>query len=382
MQEPRKIVLILGNGFDLDLGLKTSYKDFWESEFCKCNCFPAPIINHLNQRWIDNREGVKWYDLENELMNYYKGLKEPQKGEDIFTKEEKELLADFSTYNYGCGFYYDRIETINSLIEKGALIAHKNQFGQYLVEERYDKKDCIKPAIERDKMALELIKRELCDYLKSIKRPEDNNDSTAAHVLSAMIRTAKAGDFVDIFSFNYTPIIYRGFHRFDVPVHYMHGNCESGSIIIGTRDDIEIVPEYSFLQKAMNGSFAPPDIVTPLKEADEIIIFGHSLGDNDRQYFAPFFKRQSDEVNPVKKDIVLFTRDESSQIELKRSMQKMTDGHLSSLYSINQPVIIKTAELATDLNNQKIYKSFLIKHGFSEDYSERSIGKLLQKTRK
>ncbi len=35
MSEPRKIVLILGNGFDLDLGLKTSYKDFWESEFCR-----------------------------------------------------------------------------------------------------------------------------------------------------------------------------------------------------------------------------------------------------------------------------------------------------------------------------------------------------------
>lgn len=30
-KEPKKIVLIIGNGFDLDLGLKTLYKDFWES---------------------------------------------------------------------------------------------------------------------------------------------------------------------------------------------------------------------------------------------------------------------------------------------------------------------------------------------------------------
>ena len=43
MAEPRKIVLILGNGFDLDLGLKTSYKDFWESEFCPKD-YPAPLI--------------------------------------------------------------------------------------------------------------------------------------------------------------------------------------------------------------------------------------------------------------------------------------------------------------------------------------------------
>lgn len=47
--EPKKIVLIIGNGFDLDLGLKTSYKDFWESKFCPCK-YPAPIIDHLNKQ--------------------------------------------------------------------------------------------------------------------------------------------------------------------------------------------------------------------------------------------------------------------------------------------------------------------------------------------
>lgn len=31
--EFRKIIFVLGNGFDMDLGLKTSYKDFWESKY-------------------------------------------------------------------------------------------------------------------------------------------------------------------------------------------------------------------------------------------------------------------------------------------------------------------------------------------------------------
>ena len=86
MAEPRKIVLILGNGFDLDLGLKTSYKDFWESEFCPKD-YPAPLIHHLNQRWPDNLDAVKWYDLENELLNYYKGLHNLKDGEDILTED-------------------------------------------------------------------------------------------------------------------------------------------------------------------------------------------------------------------------------------------------------------------------------------------------------
>ena len=94
MSEHRKIVLILGNGFDLDLGLKTSYKDFWESEFCPKD-YPAPLIHHLNQCWPDNRDAVKWYDLENELMEYYKGIANPSAVEDLITEEEKEFLTLF-----------------------------------------------------------------------------------------------------------------------------------------------------------------------------------------------------------------------------------------------------------------------------------------------
>ena len=40
---PKSIVLVLGNGFDLDIGLRTSYKDFWESDYCP-KSYPAPLI--------------------------------------------------------------------------------------------------------------------------------------------------------------------------------------------------------------------------------------------------------------------------------------------------------------------------------------------------
>lgn len=70
MEESReKVVLILGNGFDLDLGLKTTYKDFWESDDCPKD-YPAPLIRHLNDVWGDNLESVRWYDLENQLYEY------------------------------------------------------------------------------------------------------------------------------------------------------------------------------------------------------------------------------------------------------------------------------------------------------------------------
>ena len=128
MAEPRKIVLILGNGFDLDLGLKTSYKDFWESEFCPKD-YPAPLIHHLNQRWPDNLDAVKWCDLENELLNYYKSIPDPTKGQDIITEEERTLLEKFTAYGHACGWYNDQIDLVVSLVNKGVLSYNGNPLG-------------------------------------------------------------------------------------------------------------------------------------------------------------------------------------------------------------------------------------------------------------
>ena len=87
MSKPRKIVVVLGNGFDIDLGLKTSYKDFWESDYCPKD-YPAPLIRHLNQCWPGDLKSVGWYNLENELLSYYKSIRNPARVEDYITKED------------------------------------------------------------------------------------------------------------------------------------------------------------------------------------------------------------------------------------------------------------------------------------------------------
>jgi len=364
MEKTRKIVLILGNGFDLDLGLKTSYKDFWESEFCPKN-YPAPIIHHLNQCWPDNLEAVKWYDLENELLNYYKSIPDPSKGEDIITEEEKEFLKEFSAYGQACGWYKDKQDLIRSLIEKGVFFYNGNPLLQ--VHELY-KEDALESPIWRDRKAVSLIKEGLCKYLNTVGGP--NMESVAFHVLLALTKS-KQEDSVDIFTFNYTPVLLRGEEL--KGVHHMHGRCKEGKIIIGTRDDLNVKDEYDFLLKAMDDSFNPPDIVNALIEADEVIIFGHSLGENDRQYFAPFFLHQADYDNPHKKKITVFTRDDNSKIEIKRSLQKMTEGKLSALFSINQPHFIRTANMKED---KAVFYQFLIDHQTDKCFADEVIGKL------
>ena len=370
MAEPRKIVLILGNGFDLDLGLKTSYKDFWESEFCPRD-YPAPVIHHLNQRWPDSLEAVKWYDLENELLNYYKGLRNLKDGEDILTEDEKVFLKDFSSYGFACHWYDDKIDLLQSLVDKGVLFYRDRPIpaiGEHL------KEDALKSPIWRDRKALGLIKEGLYKYLKSIEKPVQESLSVAFHLLLSISKCVDAGDTVSIYTFNYTRVQMRGHSLKDVPVNYMHGSCEDGKIIVGTRDGTPIEPEYDFLQKIMDDSFNPPDIVSALNTTDEVIIFGHSLGENDRQYFELFFSQQANIDNHTKKAIFIFTRDDASKVDIKRALKSLTGDRLSMLMSINQPAIIRTGNLKAD---QRILYGFLVSHHTDEHYASEIIGKLL-----
>ncbi len=237
----------------------------------------------------------------------------------------------------------------------------------------------LQPTVWRDRKALELIKDGLYKYLKSIEKPIPESLSIAFHLLLSISKCVEAGNTVSIYTFNYTRIQMQGHNLRNVPVNYMHGSCEDGKIIVGTRDGTPMEPEYDFLQKVMDDSFNPPDIVSALNKTDEVIIFGHSLGENDRQYFEQFFSQQASIDNLKKKDIFIFTRDDTSKVEIKRAIKSLTGDRLSMLMSINQPAIIRTGNLKAD---QKLLYNFLVAHHTDEHYASEVIGKLLAKESK
>lgn len=373
MSEPRKIVLILGNGFDLDLGLKTSYKDFWESEFCPKD-YPAPLIHHLNCRWEDGLDAIKWYDLENELLKYYLGIHDPDKGVDFITEEELAFLKDFSSYGFACGWYDDKVDLLQSLVDKGVLFYREDPLPR-MWENR--KEECLKSPIWRDREALRLIKDGLCNYLSVLEFPRNASSTIAFQVLATLDEEARGGSFVNVYTFNYTRVQLNGKTPDYAQVHYLHGKCDDGKIIIGTRDDQNLNENYDFLQKSFDPAFNPPALVEDLKEADEIVIFGHSIGENDRQYFKAFFKQQTEYSHPKRKDITIFTLNDHSEIQIKRALEKMTDWNLSTLYGQNNIHIIKTRNLQED---QQLLFNFLVKHGKEVFRAREFVGSLQKKT--
>ena len=125
----------------------------------------------------------------------------------------------------------------------------------------------------------------------------------------------------------------------------------------------------------MDDSFRPPDILAALDKADEVIFFGHSLGENDRQYFEQFFTKQVGSDNLKEPYIFIFTRDSDSKVDIRRSLKSLTGDRLSLLYSTNQPIIIRTGELKED---QKLFFDFLVAHHTDRHYASEVIGKLIK----
>lgn len=84
-------VLIIGNGFDLNLGLKTSYKDFIDSEFFTRNLEDSslPLFKHL-----EDVNKTNWIDIEKELVNYSKSEVETY----AFLFEYKRLCEELKSY--------------------------------------------------------------------------------------------------------------------------------------------------------------------------------------------------------------------------------------------------------------------------------------------
>ena len=352
MKEPRKIVLIIGNGFDLDLGLKTSYKDFWESEFCPKD-YPAPLIRHLNNKWDEDLDSVRWYDLENELRTYAK----KEHKTDVINEEQCTYIRHHSDYELSLDSRFNGVDDIFIYLVEADIIQITGVFKSASIPYR---DDLLKPATWRDRKAVGLIKEGLCKYLASISKQPYFIHSVALGVLLAANCARESGNFVNIYTFNYTQLPVDHGNGFQSIVHHVHGKYEKGKIIIGTIDDGDYDKNYDFLQKSFDPYFNPPALVADLLEADEVIIFGHSIGENDRQYFKSLFKQQTDFTYHKEKKITFFTRDEDSEVEIKRSLQKMTDNNLSTLFCLNHIEIIKTSNIQEDSNQLEQFLSHYI----------------------
>lgn len=278
-------ILILGNGFDLDLGLPTQYSDFANSEYWpkakkkgnNNNVNITDVKNGLNvyciqtskprlllEHHLENKRKLgNWFDLENEILTYSK-------------KSNKKIDNDSENYITQNNIYYSKLQNT------------------------------------------------LCDYILNAQNNTTINRSSVAY--SVIDTILKNGYFKKIYSFNYTNIkkIIPEFNITSEIIH-LHGKVDDRSIILGV-DETPLKKGYERFHKSSSKYYNSHNIYNDITHADELVIFGLSFGGIDYCYFENYFKNLStikSTPNKKKQNITIFTKNDDSRLDITSRLRDM-----------------------------------------------------------
>lgn len=281
-------VFIIGNGFDLDLGLKTSYHDFYVSDdwpFNKPNTLMGAFLNH--ERSINN-----WMDLESKMGEY----------------------------------------AIRSYCDSTNL---QNEIGSFSFK-------------HNDFHDNEKLRNGLEQYLIKAEGGAINKQSTAATVLAKYMNSFS---IPTIISFNYTDI-QKIARNLDIQTvfsfFHIHGSLLEHNIILGVGENyyynninLKLPQPNDFFYKTSSPNYNPPQIADLLNKSTNLTFFGLSLGGMDAPYFSGLFQNLSKQSG---KRITIFTYDEESRLQILRHLRNVEGLNLNDVWTRHQIEFIRTKD--------------------------------------
>lgn len=294
-------VIVIGNGFDIDLGWQTSCKDFYEAN--RGWEMHKTIADDLFQ-YVIQHTPKNWFDFEHTLYDY------------VIRRTKVKIL-----------------------------------------------KDAYEELIQRDIRDYDVLKKLLCRFLSKCSPESVRPDSYAYQLLKAYLEKCKhlqsSSDMsIKWFSFNYTPLekvassIAPHIEFNYVPIH---GTINDNNIIFGIHDDENIPPEYRDLQKSMDDKYESHGILSALIEAKQIIFFGLSMGYIDAVYFKALFNQLADigSSQPMyNKNIVFITKDRNAKKDIKKNLFDM-GLKPQVLFNVNNVDFILTSDSEKEENQIK-----------------------------
>ena len=268
-------LLIVGNGFDLSIGFKTSYGDFMKSSY-----FPheetSNLCSYLHKQYEEN---MGWIDIENELSEYSRML------------TTKKLNAQ----------KYNTILDIDSLREEYDEL--KSSLKCYLQEET---KRAFGPSPDNP------AKRVIDQLPAESKIISFNYTSIIERMTRDRFCTSKGN------------------------LLHIHGSLAPyDDIVFGVEDSAKLSKEHVFLYKAHSPHLKVQEFSDWLNSAERIIFYGYSLGDTDRQYFEKFFRKLCSDDRTYT-ELVFYYYDQSSYDNLIWQLQMLTNHKLTQLQILNK----------------------------------------------
>lgn len=258
-------LLVIGNGFDIDLGILTTYKDFFEkTDYGKDSVAQGSLEDYLYNKYRQYKDyGLNWFDVEESIAEYIK---------------TKVMLVH------------------NTMVEidKMHLKNLKCQFYDYIIDNWTEKSTNLWKEPIKQSLAKALIEKQ--KRIKCFSKIYSFNclDYNMLNIASGL-EIEKLNDVV-----------------------YLHGH--STDFIFGVAEEDCMYEEYSFLVKKNQTGYPTKDVKMfkeDLLKAKEVIIFGHSLNRIDMHYFRQFLLDFANGSGADRK-ITIITKDFTSAEGIKK----------------------------------------------------------------
>ena len=186
------------------------------------------------------------------------------------------------------------------------------------------------------KMSYEILCLDLKTYIKSLDYSSVDLEAPSLKLLLTVLAKKRN----DVVTFNYTDIT-RLINKPHGSIEYMHGNINKG-IILGFQRFENMAPGYDYMIKSENPLYKSRHLTTKMLAADEVIIFGHSLGKTDHCYFKPYFDEQTSSKAQNRR-LTIFTLNRESRNAITKQMVTLSDGKYTEFQENTDINVIDTA---------------------------------------
>lgn len=311
----KNFLLVIGNGFDLELGLDTSYKSFVKSK----------IYDEYSERLMQDPEFKQkdsydlLYDLDFPIFNYFTEILKIQNWIDLEMEIGRIASRKIKKISRKENKYYDVLAESTDFMMK----------------------------------SFNALRECLNEYIVNLEIPgkKPNYASELLRIIGSENR-----ENVQIINFNYTNLNDITGIDVKVPVHHIHGNVTKDNetnLILGVQDDIEVDKSYSYVIKSHSPYYHSSRIIDLLENADEVIFFGHSLGETDYPYFSDFFQSQCKRTAPEqRKKIRIFTFDEKSRLDILHQLRIMNNKQTRMFFENADFALYRTKDKMDDKDIQ------------------------------
>jgi hypothetical protein len=312
---------IIGNGFDLCLGINTSYSNYYKSNYFRELTHSSPIAKYINEL---NHKREMWVDFEEALKSYCESSLRTS------TSTERTKLLQEENIK----LFNDHFTVIKKSIQN--FIAFE--------ESKRDLTNILK-----ENTALKIVKDMVDDF-------EKNANTSAGFITN--------NDRFKIITFNYTNSLLElleiesrskwgvtngagqkwqnNFEKLKESIVTIHGSLLSNNIIVGIEDVKDSIPKETYqIRKSLHVDYSSFSL-EQLKTASKVIIFGHSLGKSDQMYFKRLFDLWHNNSNKDRRRIeIYFKQGIENRIYFNNRILELIDYNSSSFREINDYHLIE-----------------------------------------